>query len=214
MIIPAIIPQSLDDLEKTLKATNFSREVQIDLVDGKFVENIGWPYEPTGEAKDVVSFIDEREVEVDLMVQDPLVAAKEWCEVGVKRIIFHLESLSQPEEAIRIARKHAVEVFFSINNDTKLDTLYPYIDQINGVQLMGIAEIGSQGQPFDSRVLDRAVMLHALYPDLVISVDGGVSRETIADLKKVGVQRFVSGSAILKSDNPEQTYKELLKIVS
>ena len=64
------------------------------------------------------------------------------------------------------------------------------------VQVMGIAEIGYQGEPFAEAALGRIRELRQAFPDLVMSVDGGVSSDTIVRLVEAGAQRFVSGSAI------------------
>jgi pentose-5-phosphate-3-epimerase len=74
---------------------------------------------------------------------------------------------------------------------------------------MGIKHIGSQGQPFDERVLERVAKLRALYPSRTISIDGSVNRETLPQLKAAGADRFVSGSAILNQPDPVLAYTEL-----
>jgi len=79
---------------------------------------------------------------------------------------------------------------------------------------MGIDEIGSQGQPFDVRVLERIATLRALYPNQILSVDGAVNEENILSLKNAGADRFAVGSNILKVTNPKAQYEKLLKIVS
>ena len=73
---------------------------------------------------------------------------------------------------------------------------------------MGIAKIGSQGQPFDERVLERVRVLRAEYPELTISIDGSVNVETVVLLSQAGADRFVSGSAILKAKNPAEAFHE------
>ena len=45
MIVPAVIPKSLEELFVVAKRVQFfSRELQIDVVDGVFVPNTSWPY--------------------------------------------------------------------------------------------------------------------------------------------------------------------------
>lgn len=214
MIIPAIIPESESHLKKTLSSISFAEAVQIDVVDGKFVPFTSWPYKKGGDPADLTAELNPFYAEVDLMVNDPIEAGTNWIEAGVKRLIFHLESLGDKDLAINLCRRSNIEVIFSISNQTPLEDLYPYIDKIDGVQLMGIAEIGSQGQPFDPNVLERIVSLRALFPKLAISVDGGVNKETILNLKKAGADKFIAGSAILKADDPEAAYQELLKIIT
>ena len=73
---------------------------------------------------------------------------------------------------------------------------------------MGIEKIGFQGQSFDERVLHKVNDLRERFPELIISIDGGVSLETAPLLIKAGANRLVAGSAILKSEDIEKTIKE------
>ena len=213
MIIPAIIPTSLAELKSTLDRVTLADRIQSDVDDGKFLPFTSWPYEPKGAAEEVSDYLASKPTEIDLMVSDPVWAGQEWLLAGAKGLIFHLESLQDPKEALALADEFSFDIGFSINNDTPLESLYPYIKSIDFVQIMGIDKIGQQGQPFDSRSLERIAELSALYPDTIISVDGGVTEASIKNLKEAGARRFVSGSAILKADNPEEKYREMLKMI-
>lgn len=52
-IVPAIIPKSQAQIESLLDKLNFSTEVHVDVVDGKFVPFLSWPYEPKGSPVDI-----------------------------------------------------------------------------------------------------------------------------------------------------------------
>lgn len=212
MIIPAIIPSTLNDLRDQLELLSFADTIQIDLVDGNFVSNISWPYELGSDISEAADMLAGRQFEVDLMVREPLVAANQWLSIGASSIVFHLESFDDPEDILNLKNDFDFSLGVAVNNDTELEKLFSLVDNIDFVQLMGIAEIGSQGQPFDSRVIQHIVTLRSLYPDLVISIDGGVNEETITALKEAGANRFVVGSTILNAEDPQKKYEELLKI--
>lgn len=214
MIIPAIIPSSLSQLNETLDKLAFAPAVQIDVVDGKFVPFTSWPYEPNGQPSEVANLLKEREVEVDLMVEDSVAAGRDWLQAGAKGLVFHLEALNNPEDAIKLKDEFSFRLGFSLNNDAPIEKLYPYIQSIDFVQVMGIDNIGQQGQPFDNRALERIAELAALFPDLIISVDGAVSEATLESLRAAGASRFVVGSAILKADDPETKYRDMLKMTA
>ena len=65
---------------------------------------------------------------------------------------------------------------------------------------MGIAEIGAQGEPL-IRALWKRLCRCALSPDIIISVDGGVSLENASFLVGAGADRLVSGSALFESED-------------
>ncbi len=183
------------------------------MVDGRFTPFVSWPYEPKGEVADAKVLLQPFSFEVDLMVLDSIAAGEAWIEAGAKRLIFHLESLANPIEAISLAKKHGVEVGLALLNDTPLSALNPYVVDINFVQLMGIAKIGAQGEPFDERVFPRLTELREQYPELTISVDGAVGKDNIAALKRSGANRFVVGSEILEDVDREAEYRELLALI-
>lgn len=212
MIIPAIIPKSREHLLETWGKVNFAPLIQIDLVDGKFDDDISWPYEPQGEVSELSGSFDGEKAQLDLMVNEQLRAAKAWRSIGVRNFVFHLESKEDKKEIVSWCRAEDVRCGFALNNDTSLEALYPFIEHIDFIQLMGIKEIGSQGQPFDFRVLERAITIRSLYPNIRLAVDGGVSADTIAELKESGIDDFVSGSYILKAPDQRAAYQELLKI--
>ncbi len=209
-VIPAIIPESLDHLEESLTLLHpFAKEVQIDIVDGVFVPFISWPYVGRGSVGVLARYSTQYDIEVDLMIMHPENVIDRYAEMGIGRIVVHLESVNDIERIFSSHKSHTYQLGFSILNDTPLEMLTPYIDRIDYVQLMGIAQIGSQGQPFDLSVLDRVRTLQALYPTLPISIDGSMNRETLPRLKEAGAVRFVAGSSILGADDPERAFYEL-----
>ena len=214
MIIPAIIPRSLSHLEESLNKFAFAKDVQIDVVDGKFDDDLSWPYEPKGVIRDATSLIKSHDVQVDLMIMGQVKDGREWLLSGAKSLVFHLEGVDDPSAAILLRKDFDFKLGFAISNDTALERLYPWIDKIDFVQLMGIKSIGAQGQPFDDRVIERIITLRHLYPKLTINADGGVSEETIKSLADAGVTDFIVGSTLVKAEDPKLKYEELLKIVA
>lgn len=211
-IIPAIIPRSADHVREALAVTSFAETVQIDLVDGQFAAPASWPYEPTGMVADVADALTGRSIEIDLMVEHGIDAARVWQEVGVRRFVFHLEALADTHELAAL-RAAGCTVGISISNDTPLTVLTDVLESADFVQLMGIATIGSQGQPFDERVLGRIRELRSMYPNLTISIDGAVTKDTLPRLIDAGADRFAVGSGILAASDPEVAYRELVSLL-
>jgi ribulose-phosphate 3-epimerase len=209
-IIPAIIPKSFAHLQESLSIVRpFTREVQVDVVDGKFVPFTSWPYLKDGAIEDLQLFTPTFTIEVDLMLENPEEVIPTYARVGVKKIVVHGESTKMLERIFIQKRELGFSLGLSINNDSPLSMIEEHRNEIDYVQLMGIAKIGSQGQPFDTRVLERVRTLREKYPELTISIDGSVNAETLVQLKDAGANRFVSGSAIFGEDNPEQAFSYL-----
>lgn len=212
-IVPAIIPKSLAELKDVLPSVAFSPEVHVDVVDGKFVPFSSWPYDPVGEPIQVKESTDSFTLEVDLMVEDTINAAKDWILAGADMLVFHVENTTLDQFSF-FTERHNVTVSISALNDTPLETLLPYLEWADSIQLMGIAKIGAQGQPFDERIFERIKFLKTSYPNLPITVDGSVNKETIVRLKEAGVDRFICGSAIVKAEEPQLAYRELQTLIN
>jgi ribulose-phosphate 3-epimerase len=105
-----------------------------------------------------------------------------------------------------------VELGIALGLNTPITDITGYLEDIDFVQFMGIAQIGYQGEAFDERVLDRIREFHNAHPEVIISVDGGVNFDTAHLLAQAGAKRLVSGSAILKSANPAQAIAHLKKL--
>jgi ribulose-phosphate 3-epimerase len=222
-IIPAIMPDSADDLRaKVRKVKDHVALAQIDIMDGVFVDSKSWPYIQGGtevdeffqalmRQDDGLPFWDTLDYEIDLMIQAPERHLAEWLPLGASRLIFHIESILDKDfffhgelfngQSRKIGNETVIEVGLAINPGTPIDELLPYVPQVDFVQLMGIAKIGYQGQPFDERVFMHIERLRREFPGLTMSIDGAVNRDTARGLKDAGVTRLVSGSAIFQAED-------------
>lgn len=195
-----------------MKISAFTHEVQVDIVDGEFVPFSSWPYDESGSISDLKSLTDEFLIEMDLMIQQPEKTVEQYLKAGVRRIVIHLESTEQVREISQLKHNYDFRLGLSLNNDTDIQKLYEVIEYADYVQVMGIKEIGSQGQPFDTRALDRIRDLKNTFSRLMVSIDGSVNHETLSEIVKAGVDRCAVGSAILKSENMDEAYLEMKRI--
>lgn len=215
-IVPAIIPKSQADAVLQLQKISGLPEVHIDVTDGKFVPAISWPYKHDGNdtyPKTIKTNLDTFSLEVDMMVADPLVAARAWLEAGADLLVFHVETISILALTEFIKNTH-VTVGVSALNDTPYAVLKPYLAVAEYVQVMGIARIGQQGQSFDERVYERIAEIRTDFPNLPISIDGGVNQSTLLSLRQYPITRYIVGSAIILQNDPKSAYEELSLMVS
>lgn len=211
-IIPAIIPKNLDDLrDKVGQVAHYVKQIQIDICDGNFVPAKSWPY--TGRIEEFERILHEEEgmpywdkvdFEVDLMISNPEGEIEKWIVAGANRIIIHTESVKNIKEIVKINDNRA-DLGIALNIDTPNHEISGYLEDVKFVQFMGIAKIGYQREPFDDRVLDKIREFHSAHPEVIISVDGGVSIDNAHALIEAGVKRLVSGSAIFESGSIPDT---------
>ncbi|MBY0309562.1 hypothetical protein K2Q16_00215 [Patescibacteria group bacterium] len=210
-VVPAIIPESREAVRAAAIRLGFSLELHLDVVDGVFVPFTSWPYEPAGDPLEVKSDTDRFTLEVDLMVEKPLPAAEQWVAAGADMLVFHIETISLAAFG-QYAAASAVTVGVSAHMDTPDEVLFPYLAMADYVQVMGIAQIGAQGQPFDERAIARIAAVASNFPKLQISVDGSVNEETLPRLKAAGATRFIAGSAVVQSDDSAAAHYRLVTL--
>ncbi|KKW19586.1 MAG: Ribulose-phosphate 3-epimerase [Parcubacteria group bacterium GW2011_GWA2_51_10] len=212
-IVPTAVVLKTEDLQLCSKLSAFAEWVHIDIDDGIFAPVISWPYTKKGiyEVPDL-SALGNLKAEIHLMVETERKIGLLFARAGARRIIGHVEAFDTTEAAhgaLDVWKKAGAEAGLSILLDTPLPVLGPLVPACDFVQVMSVATIGLQGALFDPRAIERIAELNALYPELLISVDGGVSSSNIVDLARAGARRFSVGAAISKSADPAKTYAAL-----
>ncbi len=212
-IIPAIMPENYEDLREKLSQVSHSvKTVQIDVMDGRFVSSRSWPYnrQPDPDFEKVLHeeeglpFWERLNFEIDLMVDNPSREASKWILAGATRLAIHLESQKENlKVALEEIKNGGVEVGLAMDMKTPVEELWPFLDCVDFVQLMGIKNIGYQGEPFDGEVVGRIKSVKERSPSTIVSVDGGVSLETAPAILAAGAERLVIGSAIFDSADVE-----------
>lgn len=216
-IVPSLPAQSLAELlELGAKLRGVATGFQVDLVDGRFVPATSWPFTETVAVAEALTALAPLAktfaLGMDCMVEDPQQYFDVFAALGVQRAIIHYGS-TDLLEAIASARAHGFVVGLGILNDTPTEELAPLIVAVDFVQVMGIATIGLQGQPFDERTIATVCALRQHYPQLEIAIDGSVNAETIPRLLEAGANRFAPGSAVAKADDPVEAFRGLQRLV-
>lgn len=217
-IIPAILTNNYEDLKnKIALVRGHVPLVQIDFCDGVFVKNQTWPF-TSGGANDIyfqrimreeigMPFWEDIDFELDLLVSDAIENFDIYTKLGPKKIIFHLEAFENVEEFREALEgfdpylKDMIEFGIAISPNTDIGILDKFVPFVSFVQFMGIENIGHQGEEFDPKVFENIKKFKNKYPDFIVSVDGGVNLNIAKELKNLGVDRIVSGSAIYSSDD-------------
>lgn len=149
--------------------------------------------------------------ELHLMVQDPLSHIEAWRVhvPTVQRVILHLEVGRPLTRILEILKPLRLETLLAVNPDSPVDHLAPYLPFLSGVQIMGVIP-GKSGQSFlGEPILAKIRRTQALFPKLLIALDGGVASTTIEPIARAGAQRCVATSALWKAENPEEALNDL-----
>jgi ribulose-phosphate 3-epimerase len=226
-IIPALMPATYDSIQSAALSVRHEVPVmQLDIMDGKYVPKPTWPFSGKGnyELQEILGgerglpLWEDLNYELDLMVRRPEEELEKWLGIGASRVIFHYASVHDwtPIVEIDSVIRNFLEIGVAITVHDDLQKVYELLDAstVDFVQCMGIARIGYQGEPFNPDILNVITQLRNRYPEVVISVDGGVNLNTIEALKEVGVSRFVAGSAVFGHGMADENIQELYATVS
>lgn len=226
-IIPAILPKNYEDLKNHIAFIKDTVDVvQVDICDGNFVKNLTWPFLARADDQELflqndfddhfkkilneiegMPFWEDVDFELDLMVERAVENFDIYTKLGPKRIVFHIEAVGDLVEfenfleGVDIYIRDSIEIGVAINIRTEIEKLFSIIKYIDFIQVMGIDHIGFQGADFDEKSIEHIKTLRQKFPELTISVDGGVNLKTAPSLIKAGANRLVIGSAIFKTDD-------------
>jgi ribulose-phosphate 3-epimerase len=174
--------------------------LHVDVMDGHFVPNltIGPPVVASLRARTDL-FLD-----CHLMVDNPGVLLADFAEAGANRCIVHIE-LGDPRPLFGELRRLGVGVGLTLNPDTPVDTVTPYLGDIDLLLVMSVNP-GFGGQSFIVDVLDKARAVRRLIDERELSVeieiDGGINEDTARLAADAGVDILVAGSAIFHAPDP------------
>ena len=215
-LIPAILTKDYEDMKNKISLVRGHVPlVQIDLCDGIFVPSQTWPFASGGNddyhfqaimnEQEGLPFWEDIDFELDMMVADAMENFDVYMKLGPKRMVFHIEAFSDLGkfkdflEGIDPYIRDSLKIGVAINPTTPLENLYPLISHIDFVQCMAIARIGYQGEPFYEPALEVISTLREKYPELPISIDGGVNLQTGQKLVDAGATELCANSALFNS---------------
>ncbi len=223
-IIPTILVNTFDEVKERIKAVeNYVNWVQLDVMDGVFVNNETWPHAVVpGIAKRGVKFLKELEklkklktktkIEAHLMVEKPEEEFDEWLKIA-DRIIIHFESkITNRELGIRELVKKAHQkkkgIGLALNPETHYAVATPFLKDLDLVLIMTV-QPGWGGQEFKDWTLTKIEALRKIWPKGNIEVDGGVSDKNIKKLIKAGANLICAGTYIYRSKDIKQAVGNL-----
>ncbi len=235
IIIPAILEKDFLSIEKDLtKLSNLKEKygldfqvIQIDIVDGKFANNQTYLFQNIDEVEfeqvrlELINFSRYFEIEYHLMCEDQLEYFKKVVDLGAKRVVIHTDNLNNIdiiETIIEIANNRTIELIitsklnFMEDNKEKITEFLSTYTEID-LQIMGIDNLGLQGQVFNTKCLELVKYFKDIkgLENLKIQIDGGVNQETITEITNSKVDKVVVGSYLMKYDDEEfvRNYKSL-----
>ncbi|MFO7692236.1 MAG: ribulose-phosphate 3-epimerase [Vicinamibacterales bacterium] len=149
--------------------------------------------------------------DVHLMVREPLASVGDYVAAGADLITVHPDACAHPHRVLQVlgsmthrdCADRTIARGIALNPGTPVDVLDPLLEDLEMVVLVAINP-GWGGQAFIPATLGRIEAVRrkiaAAGRDILIAVDGGVTRRNVGQLAGRGVDVVVTGSAVFDGD--------------
>ena len=148
----------------------------------------------------------EAPIDVHLMVEPVDALIGTFAEAGASYITFHPEASRHVDRSLQLIKNAGCKAGLVLNPASSLELVKPVLPQLDMLLLMSVNP-GFGGQKFIPYTLDKLRDARRLIDTLGLStrleIDGGVTRDNIAEIARAGADTFVAGSAIFNADNYE-----------
>src|SRR6202166_475685 len=202
-ILPSILSADFARLGEQVEALASAgcRMLHVDIMDGHFVPNITIGPPVVASLRKITGMT----LDVHLMISDPDRYAPIFIEAGGDQILVHQEACVHLDRTLRMIQSEGARAGVVINPSTPVGMLDEILDVTDYVLVMSVNP-GFGGQRFIPNALDKVRRLAHRKRErglhFPIEIDGGVTKENVAEVVNAGVEWVVAGSSIFHSVNP------------
>lgn len=177
--------------------------VHLDVMDGSFVPVITFGSKLISDIRPLTDKI----FDVHLMINNPGNHIESFAKAGADYITVHYESEVHINRTIQKIKDSGCRCGISIVPSTPVSVLENILPFVDLVLIMSVNPgYGGQTLIYDTlKKIEKLVDIREERDyDYLISIDGGVNRETSSKVIASGVDVFVTGSAFFGSKNPKE----------
>ena len=212
-IAPSVLAADFARLGEEILAveTGGADLIHFDVMDGHFVPNltIGIP------VLESLRKATRLPIDVHLMIENPEMYIDAFVRAGGNRVLVHQEATVHLDRALAMIREAGAEAGAVINPATPVATLDEVLDIVDYVLVMSVNP-GFGGQRFIPKALEKVGQLSRKKRErglqFPIEIDGGVTKENVADVAHAGVEWIVAGSSVFHTVNPAAAFEEMQQL--
>jgi ribulose-phosphate 3-epimerase len=156
--------------------------------------------------------------DVHLMIEDPLSKLDAFVAAGADIITVHAESTRHVHRVLQTLGKmvnandssRGIVRGIALNPGTPLEVLEPLAGEFELVLMLAVNP-GWGGQKFIASTCDRVKRVREIVRDTaLICVDGGVTRDNIGNIARLGADIIVTGSAVFDGKAPLENARAMI----
>lgn len=203
IVAPSLLSADFGNLAKDVEMLNQSSAdwLHCDVMDGVFVPNISFGF-PVIKA---VSKLTTKPLDVHLMIVDPDRYVNQVRDCGAYMMNVHYEACTHLHRVVQNIHNAGMKAAVTLNPATPVCMLADIVADLDMVLLMSVNP-GFGGQSFIRHTLNKIKELKALITatgsKAIIEVDGGINRNTGAEVAAAGADAVVAGNAVFSAVNP------------
>ena len=199
ILAPSILAADFTKLGEEIRAAESAGAdwIHVDVMDGRFVPNISMGQFIVEACRRVTQL----PLDVHLMIEKPEEHLETFAKAGASRLTVHVETCPHIHRTLQFIKSLGCEAGVTLNPGTTVGAIEPVLGEADLVLVMSVNP-GFGGQEFIpesyARITEIRKKLDALGSSAWLEVDGGVSEETIRQLKEAGATAFVAGTSVFK----------------
>ncbi len=196
--------KSIYGKKETIQKINESSAdyIHVDLIDGIFCGERNYEIqEIMKDLQDVTKPID-----IHLMIENPKEEIEYLTSLNPCCITIPVE-IPNVNEFISLIKSYSIPVGLSINPETSIEKILPFLSNIDVVLVMTVHP-GKGGQEFMESVIPKLQEIDKLKKNFEISIDGGINDQTVF-LVRPYADRVVSGSFVCMQEDFESQIGKL-----
>jgi ribulose-phosphate 3-epimerase len=199
IIAPSILAADFTKLGEEIRAAESAGAdwIHVDVMDGHFVPNITMG--PL--IVEACRRITKLPLDVHLMIEQPERHLESFAEAGASGITVHIETCPHIHRTLQHIKSLGCKAGVVLNPGTAVGAIEAVLGEADLVLVMSVNP-GFGGQEFipesTKRVAEIRKKLDSLGSSAWLEVDGGVSAETILQLKEAGATAFVAGTSVFR----------------
>ena len=187
--------------------------LHLDVMDGHFVPNLTMGPALVQSVRKVTPL----KLDVHLMITDPDRYAPAFIEAGADCVSVHQEVCHHLDCTLRTIRKAGAQAGVVLNPSTPVGTLEDVFELVDYVLVMSVNP-GFGGQAFIPHALEKVRRLQQIRQELrlpfAIEIDGGITRDNMADAIRAGCDWLVTGSSVFHTPDPAETVADMRRIAA
>jgi ribulose-phosphate 3-epimerase len=197
-IMPSILAADMGNLESAIRQCEGAGadQIHMDIMDGVFVPNISMGPAVVAMANNVTNL----PMDVHLMLLQPQNHIEAFAKAGSDTILIHIEAECDVEDTLKKIRGLGCKSGITVNPPTPVDSIFQCLEKglVDEVLVMSVNP-GFGGQKYIAAAEAKVAEIRHRYPDMLISIDGGIDHETVKPAAAHGANLFVAGTSLFKA---------------